>query len=207
MAGYFSNHSQPQTRFSSQQPQHGTANTHQDPPRARLPASRHFSTSLDPPAPTKTTGPSPPSGTVHPLRNTYVRAHIHLPSLCLLFSAPLRSSWVFWFRQQRAPGNKITNYEEGIKKVASFSSVSFRLHSASHLPQSFLPGRILLVLAHSPFSAVCPPTHNRLSFIPCRRASSCMGRSPQPCWWKMDHPSKKGCRRSCMGGSRVWRRG
>lgn len=34
------------------------------------------------------------------------------------------SSWVFWFRQQRAPGNKITNYEEGIKKISAFSSVS-----------------------------------------------------------------------------------
>ena len=33
-------------------------------------------------------------------------------------------SWVFWFRQQRAPGNKITNYEEGIKKISAFSSVS-----------------------------------------------------------------------------------
>ena len=95
MAGYFSNHSQPQTRFSSQQPQHGTANNHQDPPRPRLPASRHFSTSLanrDPePALTKATASPPSSGTVHPLRNTYVRAHIHLPSPCLLFSAPPRS--------------------------------------------------------------------------------------------------------------------
>ena len=34
--------------------------------------------------------------------------------------------WVFWFRQQRPPGNKITNYEEGIKKISPFSSV--RLH-------------------------------------------------------------------------------
>jgi translation initiation factor 4E len=32
-------------------------------------------------------------------------------------------SWVFWFRQQRAPGNKIISYEEGIKRVAAFSSV------------------------------------------------------------------------------------
>jgi len=36
---------------------------------------------------------------------------------------PLRQEWVFWFRQQRAPGNKIVNYEEGIKRVAAFDSV------------------------------------------------------------------------------------
>jgi len=29
---------------------------------------------------------------------------------------PLRITWVFWFRQQRTPGNKNVNYEEGIKK-------------------------------------------------------------------------------------------
>jgi len=146
MAGYFSNHSQSQTRFSStqqQQPQNNTtATTQQDTSRPRLPASRHFSTSLanrDPePALTKTAGSSPPSGTVHPLRNT----------------------WVFWFRQQRAPGNKITNYEEGIKKVASFSSVSLFLSLGFHHPQAIPPGRILLVSSHSPFPAIFPPTHN-----------------------------------------------
>ncbi|KAK2463639.1 hypothetical protein APHAL10511_004390 [Amanita phalloides] len=36
---------------------------------------------------------------------------------------PLRNTWVFWFRQQRSPGNKALNYEEGIKKISSFSSV------------------------------------------------------------------------------------
>ena len=35
----------------------------------------------------------------------------------------LSSRWVFWFRQQRTPGNKKVNYEEGIKKIAAFSSV------------------------------------------------------------------------------------
>lgn len=50
------------------------------------------------------------------------------------------SSWTFWFRQQRAPGNKITSYEEGIKKVASFSSVSFCLSLCFHLAQGYLPG-------------------------------------------------------------------
>jgi len=31
--------------------------------------------------------------------------------------------WVFWFRQQRAPGNKIISYEEGIKHIAKVNSV------------------------------------------------------------------------------------
>ncbi|KAF8557703.1 translation initiation factor eIF4e [Imleria badia] len=124
MAGYFSNHSQSQSRFSSiQQPQNSTPSSIQDSSKPRLPASRHFSTSLanrDPePAVTKTAGSSPSSGTVHPLRNT----------------------WVFWFRQQRAPGNKITNYEEGIKKVASFSSVEsfWSLHTHLSPPSSLIP--------------------------------------------------------------------
>ncbi|KAH7881778.1 translation initiation factor eIF 4e-like domain-containing protein [Phlebopus sp. FC_14] len=136
MAGYFSNHSQPQPRFSSQ-----LANNHGHPPsssaqqpassvhatpepsRPRLPTSRHFSTSLahrDPePTQTKTAGSSPGAVTVHPLRNT----------------------WVFWFRQQRTPGNKIANYEEGIKKVASFSSVESFWSLQTHLspPSSLLP--------------------------------------------------------------------
>lgn len=54
-----------------------------------------------------------------------------MPVPDVLFSAYWFSggcSWVFWFRQQRAPGNKITNYEEGIKKISAFSSVSARKH-------------------------------------------------------------------------------
>ncbi|KAJ7830798.1 translation initiation factor eIF4e [Mycena olivaceomarginata] len=42
---------------------------------------------------------------------------------------PLRNTWVFWFRQQRTPGNKIVSYEDGIKRVAAFSSVRlFKLY-------------------------------------------------------------------------------
>ncbi|KIJ61958.1 hypothetical protein HYDPIDRAFT_115093 [Hydnomerulius pinastri MD-312] len=136
MAGYFSNHSQPQPRFTSQQTnnhaqsptsasQQQTSPVHATPDsaRPRLPTSRHFSTSLahrDPePTQTKSTGSTAVSGTVHPLRNT----------------------WVFWFRQQRAPGNKITNYEEGIKKIASFSSVEsfWSLHTHLSPPCSLTP--------------------------------------------------------------------
>ncbi|KAF9245353.1 translation initiation factor eIF 4e-like domain-containing protein [Melanogaster broomeanus] len=136
MAGYFSNHSQPQPRFNSQQQNnHGqpvspaslhpgsAANATPDPARPRLPASRHFSTSLanrDPePTQAKNAVSSPSLGMVHPLRNT----------------------WVFWFRQQRAPGNKITSYEEGIKKIASFSSVEsfWSLHTHLSPPSSLIP--------------------------------------------------------------------
>jgi len=35
---------------------------------------------------------------------------------------PLRSTWVFWFHH-RPPGNKVTNYEEGIRRIASFGSI------------------------------------------------------------------------------------
>ncbi|KAG6328796.1 hypothetical protein ID866_10294 [Astraeus odoratus] len=136
MAGYFSNHSQPLPRFATQQAathsqsqptaaiqqqqqQHHSLET----ARPRPPVSRHFSTSLanrDPePAQAKVAGLNPPSMAVHPLRNT----------------------WVFWFRQQRAPGNKITNYEEGIKKVASFASVEsfWSLHTHLSPPSSLVP--------------------------------------------------------------------
>ena len=43
----------------------------------------------------------------------------------LTTGAIVSSRWIFWFRQQRAPGNKIVSYEEGIKKISTFSSVSF----------------------------------------------------------------------------------
>ncbi|KAF5355283.1 hypothetical protein D9758_006083 [Tetrapyrgos nigripes] len=73
--------------------------------RSRLPSSKHFSTSVtasaDRPASNEKSPPPNGSPNIHPLRNT----------------------WVFWFRQQRAPGNKITNYEEGIKRISAFSSV------------------------------------------------------------------------------------
>jgi hypothetical protein len=57
---------------------------------------------------------------VHPLRNTYVRSLGRVNNVLVLTFR----SWVFWFRQQRTPGNKLISYEEGIKKISSFSSVS-----------------------------------------------------------------------------------
>jgi hypothetical protein len=46
-----------------------------------------------------------------------------------IFTDEAGVSWVFWFRQQRTPGNKIVSYEDGIKRVAAFSSVRlFKLY-------------------------------------------------------------------------------
>ncbi|KAJ7662722.1 hypothetical protein DFH06DRAFT_1325071 [Mycena polygramma] len=54
---------------------------------------------------------------------------------------PLRNTWVFWFRQQRSPGNKILSYEEGIKRVAAFSSVEsfWALHTHLAPPSQLTP--------------------------------------------------------------------
>ncbi|KAH9940857.1 eukaryotic translation initiation factor 4E class II [Epithele typhae] len=146
MAGFFSNHSQ--SRFlanSNASSQTATATTAGAPgaggagagagggggapARPRLPSSKHFSTFVSTTAAgdekaqgkDKAAGAGAANGsaTVHPLRNT----------------------WVFWFRQQRAPGNKITNYEEGIKKISAFSSVEsyWSLWTHVHPPSSLLP--------------------------------------------------------------------
>ncbi|OSD04799.1 eukaryotic translation initiation factor 4E class II [Trametes coccinea BRFM310] len=140
MAGYFSNHSQ--SRFlANSNPNTSsttTTTTTQTPappaappaaqPRSRVTSSKHFSTfvsnsSGDEKAQSKDkaagNGASNGSLSVHPLRNT----------------------WVFWFRQQRPPGNKITNYEEGIKKISAFSSVEsfWSLWTHVHPPSSLLP--------------------------------------------------------------------
>ncbi|KZP27507.1 IF4E-domain-containing protein [Athelia psychrophila] len=103
------------------------------PPRAPA-SSRHFSTSLsgsgeEQPKPAHTTASADAedaSGDVHPLR------------------------WGSWFQQQRAPGHKIVNYEEGIKKIAAFSSVESFWSLWTHLepPSSLVPTTDLL-LFHS----------------------------------------------------------
>ncbi|KAA1469072.1 translation initiation factor eIF4e [Dentipellis sp. KUC8613] len=133
MAGYFSNHSAPQSRFLANKDSASTttttttATTTSTTPsmasRPRIP-SKHFSTSLsgDERASAKDRPASAAPGgapSVHPLRNT----------------------WVFWFRQQRAPGNKNVNYEEGIKKISSFASVEsfWSLWTHLHPPSALLP--------------------------------------------------------------------
>ncbi|KAG2180464.1 hypothetical protein INT44_003468 [Umbelopsis vinacea] len=45
---------------------------------------------------------------------------------------PLHYTWVFWF-MHRPPGAKITNYESGMKKIASFSSIEDYWAVYSHL--------------------------------------------------------------------------
>ena len=50
--------------------------------------------------------------------------------------------WVFWFRQQRAPGNKITNYEEGIKKISPFSSVRLSPSATNFAITSLTPTQV-----------------------------------------------------------------
>ncbi|CAL1715243.1 unnamed protein product [Somion occarium] len=125
MAGYFSNHSQ--SRFlANSQPNatSGTGNSSTTTATAQSPSTPNPST---PTRPTRvpsrhfsTSGAGSANGTsVHPLRNT----------------------WVFWFRQHRAPGNKITNYEEGIKKISAFSSVESFWSLWTHLypPSGLLP--------------------------------------------------------------------
>ncbi|KAF9269055.1 translation initiation factor eIF4e [Marasmius fiardii PR-910] len=138
---YFSNHSQ--SRFlpnstpsfsqqQQQQHQQQSANSHPTAPRSRLPSSKHFSTSVSSSLTSDRENTSIIQGsssngspTIHPLKNT----------------------WVFWFRQHRAPGNKITNYEEGIKKISSLSSVESFWSLWTHLtpPSSLQPTTDYLV--------------------------------------------------------------
>ncbi|OJT13740.1 Eukaryotic translation initiation factor NCBP [Trametes pubescens] len=131
MAGYFSNHSQ--SRFlANSTPNAATTTTTttavQNPPpvtppvqpRSRVTSSKHFSTFVsNAPGDEKTQGKDKVAGN----------------------GAANGSLWVFWFRQQRAPGNKITNYEEGIKKISAFSSVEsfWSLWTHVHQPSSLLP--------------------------------------------------------------------
>ncbi|KAJ7201774.1 translation initiation factor eIF 4e-like domain-containing protein [Mycena haematopus] len=135
MSTYFSNHSS-QSRFlaisassssSSSAPASNAALPTTTSSSAAAPAasqprstSKHFSTSVALAAdPHHEGGEEPDGGGVHPLRTT----------------------WVFWFRQQRAPGNKIVSYEEGIKRVAAFSSVEsfWALHTHLTPPSALLP--------------------------------------------------------------------
>jgi translation initiation factor 4E len=84
MAGYFSNHSQFQTRFANAPSSTNTTTVTNTPAgipaeaRPRPPASRHFSTSVaHPPHEERDRGADiPVSPPVHPLRNTYVRGFL-----------------------------------------------------------------------------------------------------------------------------------
>ncbi|KAF8909327.1 eukaryotic translation initiation factor 4E class II [Gymnopilus junonius] len=146
MANYFSNHAA--SRFLANNSQTTTTTTSNTTsatqpasqstgsvPRPRISTSKHFSTTVNTFQPTASkdstasSTPSPATATqVHPLRNT----------------------WVFWFRQQRAPGNKVISYEEGIKKIAAFSSVESFWSLWTHLaPPSALQPTTDYLLFHS----------------------------------------------------------
>lgn len=106
MTSYFSNHSQSRFLQNAQGgPPAAAAATPGTPPaapasRPRIP-SKHFSTSVaDGGTAVTGTNGAPASPDVHPLRTT----------------------WIFFFRMRRAPGDKITSYEEGIKRISAFSS-------------------------------------------------------------------------------------
>jgi len=132
MAGYFSNHSQ--SRFlANSTSQSTTTQTTTTPnpapaPRSRVPSSKHFSTFV-PPASGDEKSSSKDKASTNGSRNGSPVVH------------PLRHTWVFWFRQQRGPGTKITNYEEGIKKISAFSSIESFWSLWTHLnpPSSLLP--------------------------------------------------------------------
>ncbi|KZT70731.1 eukaryotic translation initiation factor 4E class II [Daedalea quercina L-15889] len=133
MAGYFSNHSQ--SRFlansNSQTTTTQTTTTTPSPapaPRPRVPSSKHFSTSV-----------SSASGDEKSLSKDRTSANGSRNGSPVVH--PLRHTWVFWFRQQRGPGTKITNYEEGIKKVSAFGSIESFWSLWTHLnpPSSLLP--------------------------------------------------------------------
>jgi len=147
MAGhgtYFSNHSQ--SRFLSNSQSNSTSSTTtttaannfaSQPPTPtvhkpnRVP-SRHFSTSVSNSSiDEKTSHTKEKSGGSVASTNGGAAGTVH----------PLRNTWNFWFRQHRAPGNKITNYEEGIKKVSAFSSVEsfWSLWTHLHPPSGLLP--------------------------------------------------------------------
>ncbi|KAL1700205.1 translation initiation factor eIF 4e-like domain-containing protein [Schizophyllum commune] len=115
MSSYFSNHSQSRFLSNAAQPGAPTPGTPPassasgvPPPGQRPPVrvpSKHFSTSV---AADGTSSASPTTTSATSTNGTPVH--------------PLRTTWVFFFRMRRAPGDKITSYEEGIKRIAAFSS-------------------------------------------------------------------------------------
>ncbi|PBK99654.1 translation initiation factor eIF4e [Armillaria gallica] len=130
MANYFSNHSQSRFLANSSSPTTTQQAQQPPPPRSRLPTSKHFSTSV---TTNSVSERSVSKEKVTSSNGSSVNgsANVH----------PLRNTWVFWFRQQRAPGNKIASYEEGIKKISAFSSVESFWSLWTHLspPSSLQP--------------------------------------------------------------------
>ncbi len=209
MANYFSNHSQSRFLANSSSPTTTQQAQQPPPPRSRLPTSKHFSTSVTTNSVsersvskekvTSSNGSSVNgSASVHPLRNTYVR---NLPPRMRFRVLTFVCRWVFWFRQQRAPGNKIASYEEGIKKISAFSSVR-PSHSVKSLATDRRTGRVLLVSMDTLVSAVVLATHDRLPAVPQRHTTACLGRSVKSDRRQMDNTTKEGRGGPDLGGSR-----
>lgn len=55
----------------------------------------------------------------------------------------LRYGWVFWF-MHRSPGEKITDYEGAMKKIATFKTVSFPFYKEYQRNNKFTTGRRIL---------------------------------------------------------------
>ncbi|KAJ3501280.1 hypothetical protein NMY22_g18981 [Coprinellus aureogranulatus] len=133
---YFSNHSAHRSTPSATTST--TTTTTVQPPttpghKARVPSSKHFSTSVTNGERSKSKDSSENSSGINTPK-------VH----------PLRNTWVFWFRQQRSPGNKVIDYEEGIKKISAFSSVESFWSLWTHLsPPSALQPTTDYLLFHS----------------------------------------------------------
>lgn len=155
--------------------------------------------------------------TAHPLTSNQNSAGVNgvaaLKSAAAAWSyssgpTPLRNTWVFWFRQQRSPGNKITNYEEGIKKITAFSSVGLSttcFGGPARLAQIItlaLTGRILLVPPNPPHTTILSRSYDRLPSLSFWCPETSMGGPSELQWRKVDHPSTKGNFRPAMGGPR-----
>jgi len=126
---YFSNHSTAPRFLANSQPGSTTTtatttatSANHTLPRRMSSTSKHFSTTLAPGAieRSKSKESLNGTGTVHPLRNTYVRHFLFYASSRDAYHSLPR--WVVFFHH-RPPGGKVTNYEEGINKISSFSSV------------------------------------------------------------------------------------
>lgn len=66
--------------------------------------------------------------------NTNIMNHMEEPRS---LSHALHYGWVFWF-MHRSPGEKITNYEAAMKKIATFNTVRGRKYPLVALSSHFL---------------------------------------------------------------------
>ncbi|KAJ3772544.1 translation initiation factor eIF 4e-like domain-containing protein [Lentinula raphanica] len=139
---YFSNYSQSRFLANSSQTPAGSQPAPPPPstqaaPKSRPATSKHFSTSIN--------SSSGQPGSKEKASNGFGSS----PDGSEPIPHPLRNTWVFWFRQQRTPGNKLISYEEGIKKISAFASVESFWSLWTHLaPPSALQPTTDYLLFH-----------------------------------------------------------